>query len=439
MKLPNLPTRIAMFAAVLAAGVLIASVVGITRATASKQEIAEVVSRLNPESLSQERAVLLKASARLSETRVTLLSVAVASLVLGGLLFWNAFRMILLINSGLSKIVIRLAMSSNEIGNTSREVSMASDELRQGTTSQAEALQNAAMAMRRILDLARQNTESARQASELSAVSCKSALLGKDVAKEMSTAMQGIRENHLSLMAQVQKSFEKISDIVKVIQDIGEKTKVIHEIVFQTKLLSFNASIEAARAGEHGKGFAVVAQEVGNLAQMSGDSAKEITRLLSDSTAKVEKIVDETSGVVRALLEDGTSRTNIGSGVATACAETLQKIFDDVQVVSQQAQVILATSKLQSDGVAAVTTAVTQTESVTLQNVATAQGSARSAESLTQLSDTLNDVTKVLAQTIKGKVTQISLDSSPGANVLYMNEKTEEAPESQGPKQNLSA
>jgi len=40
----------------------------------------------------------------------------------------------------------------------------------------------------------------------------------------------------------------------------------MNDIVFQTKLLSFNASVEAARAGIHGKGFAVVADEVGNLA-----------------------------------------------------------------------------------------------------------------------------------------------------------------------------
>ncbi|RYZ87541.1 MAG: hypothetical protein EOP04_11470 [Proteobacteria bacterium] len=48
---------------------------------------------------------------------------------------------------------------------------------------------------------------------------------------------------------------------------------IINEIVFKTQLLSINASIEA---GQHGKGFAVPAGEVGNLAQMSGNAAKEI-------------------------------------------------------------------------------------------------------------------------------------------------------------------
>ncbi|MBC7659266.1 MAG: hypothetical protein H7249_06115 [Chitinophagaceae bacterium] len=50
--------------------------------------------------------------------------------------------------------------------------------------------------------------------------------------------------------------------MVSVINEIVDKTRVINAIVFQTQLLSFDASVEAARAGERGKGFAVVAEKV---------------------------------------------------------------------------------------------------------------------------------------------------------------------------------
>ena len=69
-----------------------------------------------------------------------------------------------------------------------------------------------------------------------------------------------------------------VKNMMTLIETINQKTSVINDIVFQTKLLSFNASVEAARAGEHGKGFAVVAEEVGNLAQMSGNAAQEINQ-----------------------------------------------------------------------------------------------------------------------------------------------------------------
>ena len=104
-------------------------------------------------------------------------------------------------------------------------------------------------------------------------------------------------------MEEIKKSNEKIQEVVEIIQEIEEKTKAIDEIVFQTKLLSFNASVEAERAGEHGRGFSVVAQEVGNLAQLSGKSASGINEILGESIKRVKSISHDNSVKV----DEGTS------------------------------------------------------------------------------------------------------------------------------------
>lgn len=86
---------------------------------------------------------------------------------------------------------------------------------------------------------------------------------------------------------------EKLSEAV---QEIGVTLNLISEISSSTNLLALNASIEAARAGEAGKGFAVVATEIGNLANNTQESLKDVQAVIervqqnvADITAQVEE------------------------------------------------------------------------------------------------------------------------------------------------------
>lgn len=65
-------------------------------------------------------------------------------------------------------------------------------------------------------------------------------------------------------------------------RDIAAETEQIVHTLKMLRLLSINAGIEAARAGEAGKGFAVVAENVRRLADDTSNSAKNITKLMSE-------------------------------------------------------------------------------------------------------------------------------------------------------------
>jgi methyl-accepting chemotaxis protein len=152
-------------------------------------------------------------------------------------------------------------------------------------------------------------------------------------------------------MADVKSSSEKITKIIKTID----------ELAFQTNILALNAAVEAARAGEAGAGFAVVADEVRNLAQRSAQAARETAEKIEDALAKTQNGV-LISGNVAKSLGDITSR---------------------IREVDQLMAEIAAASSEQSQGIQQINTATTQMDKVTQSNAAMAEEAASAAEELT--------------------------------------------------------
>ena len=178
---------------------------------------------------------------------------------------------------------------------------------------------------------------------------------------------------------------------------------MINDIVFQTKLLSFNASVEAARAGEHGKGFAVVAEEVGNLAAMSGNAAVEITMLLENSVQKVEEIAKNSQEKVGVLIAEGKSNVDAGVRIAKESGSILNEIVGSVASVSSAITEISSASQEQSQGMQEITKALGQLDQMTQQNTSNAAESAHAAEALSKEAHLLKNLILDLTKTIEGK------------------------------------
>lgn len=302
----------------------------------------------------------------------------------------------------LSTVSSELNSSSVQVSAAAEQIAASSEQLSQATVEQAASLEETSTSIQQMSAMVAKTSDNAIQASKVSVNSQQNAIKGKAVVQDMISSINDITQSNANIMLQIDQSNKEISEIVKVIAEIGEKTKVINDIVFQTKLLSFNASVEAARAGENGKGFAVVAEEVGNLAQMSGKAASEITEMLDHSIKKVESIVTDTKVKVERLVNEGKLKVDRGTEIAHECGEMLEEIVTSISSVTEMANEIAVSSQEQSHGVNEITKAMGQINVATQQNSAGAAESASAAEELSAQANMLKNAVHSLVVTIEG-------------------------------------
>ncbi len=326
--------------------------------------------------------------------------------------------------TGLRMISQDISKASNEVSTASTQIASVSEEISSATAEQSASLQETTASLEEISATVGKNAESARESNRFSKESQAAMNDGKSAVAEVLSAIGEIDKSNTEIAAQIDQSNREISEIVKVIAEIGSKTKVINDIVFQTKLLSFNASVEAARAGEHGKGFAVVAEEVGNLAQMSGNAAKEISAMLDGSIRRVEEIVQSTRSRVESLVKSGKSKIEAGSSVARRCDEVFGRIALGVGEVGTRVGEIATASTEQAQGILEINTAMSQLDQVTQKNASVSQQSASAAAELSAQAAVLSQTVARLIQTIEGG------QAHPGLTEAYR-------PQPEEPRQNV--
>ena len=354
---------------------------------------------------------------------VFIVSILASSILISFFAIWFAKRLA----DALTRVTNELRKEAQTVGGTSSIIADVSSKLSEATTEQAASLQETVASIDEISAMVARNADRASSSAKSSEITTLSAQKGKDKVEQMLESINAISDGNDEIINQMQKSNREISDIVQVIQEISEKTKVINDIVFQTKLLSFNASIEAARAGEHGKGFAVVAVEVGNLASMSGKAADEISSMLSRSVKKVTDIVEGTKGLMDNLIRQSKQKVDFGTTTAKECAQALDEILSNVSSVNEMVREISEASNEQSTGVREVNKAMSELDQVTQSNSAignessvTARGLKTQSERLTSLVD---DLTVLVDGYKENSDPEVKATSGPKKNTLSIVKK----------------
>jgi methyl-accepting chemotaxis protein len=306
------------------------------------------------------------------------------------------------LSSAMLEIAKHLRSSCIELNEKSNLLSDSSKDVSSRAKDAADAIQHMVSSLDEINSMVSTSATNSKEALKNSQNSEAVAKEGKNNIDTMIRTINEISSNNDDMAKSMHTNNEEMSNIVNMITEISTKTQVINDIVFQTKLLSFNASVEAARAGEHGKGFAVVAEEVGNLATMSGEAAKEIEELLQTSTQQVESIVNDSKVRVDKMVQSSKQRIDTGVDVANKCGVTLDQLVNNSSEVKNLVDEVTQACSEQSIGVNEVTKAMNKLDETTHLNTKASQVTSHLSENLSEISENTESLVINMEQVVLG-------------------------------------
>ena len=231
---------------------------------------------------------------------------------------------------------------------SSEQLAATTQMLSEGSTEQAEAVEDLLLSFTTVLNQVEKNTNNAYEANDFSSKT-----------KEIVTAGSSKMSSLMNSMQEITTSSKQIAEIVNTIEDIAT----------QTNLLALNAAIEAARAGDAGRGFAVVAEEVKRLAAQSSDAVKNTTKIIDTS--------------LRAVIH--------GETLAKETGEALTIIVKNVDDTANLVNQIATDSKEQANAIEKMTSRVNKISDVVQTNSATAEETAASTQELASQSQLISD------------------------------------------------
>lgn len=160
-----------------------------------------------------------------------------------------------------------------------------------------------------------------------------------DGSRKSSESMEDVIARMQDISIDNQKSLKEIVDLGAKSKEIGKIMEIINAVADQTKLIAFNAALEASSAGEAGKRFSVVASEIRRLADSVSESTEEIAKKISEIQESINLLVISS--------EKGSSGIAAGSTASSNTAECLHEIIDAASQARSAAEQISLSTKQQ--------------------------------------------------------------------------------------------
>ncbi|WP_303721451.1 methyl-accepting chemotaxis protein [Malonomonas rubra] len=253
---------------------------------------------------------------------------------------------------------ISLAATAEEMTVTSHEVAGSIEQISRGAETQAEMVERVSKVTKEMANEIELIASSATKLSQSAEETTMTARQGENMATTAIASMKQVLE-------QVEENSQLIVAFSEQVQKIGTIIDVITNIAQKTNLLALNATIEAARAGEYGHGFAVVAEEVSKLADSTGESAAEITRLIEATREQSQK--------VHLSMTESVKSIDSGREAVDVAGNTFSAIIDKAETAQEKAAKIMELTANQQLGSSAIVEAIEEIARVTEDNAASTE------------------------------------------------------------------
>jgi len=256
--------------------------------------------------------------------------------------------------------VAELSGSADQFAAAASQIAQTSQSVAQGASQQAASIEETSSATEEVTAVTRKNKErTATVAAVMNDAGASFRVMDECIAQLV------------HWMTDFKHSSEKVSKIVKAID----------EIAFQTNILALNAAVEAARAGEAGMGFAVVADEVRNLARRSADAARDTSTLIQESIQKTAE----------------------GQITVDQCAKAMATNSQLAKRVVQLTGELDGATAEQVRGIELISQSVSRIQQTTTETAASAEESASAGEELNAQSASVRAIVTQLHELVRGQ------------------------------------